>query len=99
MTTSSVNQISDPLLQKSENDEQCEEDEQKCLEGHLPPPNLSERTLEVHEAIATMLDLDPRFSLESQGVVSRLLWSADDTHEHDEASASAPVVVVDCHPT
>lgn len=98
MTTVS-DQVSDVSLQKSDNDEQWHKDEQKCLEEHLPPPNLSERTLEVHEAIATMLDLAPRFSLESQGVVSRLLWSADDTHEHDEASASAPVVVVDCHPT
>ena len=36
----------------------------------LPPPDLSHRDWPVHVAVAKMFDLDPRYSLEAQGMIT-----------------------------
>ena len=40
----------------------------ESAEAPLPPPDLRYRDLEAHQAIAQMFGLDPRFSLEAQGM-------------------------------
>ena len=39
-------------------------------EAPLPPPDLTIRDLPMHQAVARLYGLDPRYSLEAQGLVT-----------------------------